>query len=37
MNVVKKIKQGKTTSFKEFDQPQVLIEPVKIISIRRNN
>ena len=35
MAVVKKIQQGKTKSSKEFDQPQVLIEPVKIISIRR--
>ena len=35
MAVVKKIQQGKTKSSKEFDQPQVLIEPVKIISVRR--
>ena len=35
MEVVKKIQQGKTKTSKEFDQPQVLIEPVKIISIRR--
>ena len=35
MDIVKKIQQGKTKSSKEFDQPQVLIEPVKIISIRR--
>ena len=35
MAVVKKIQQGKTRVSKEFDQPQVLIEPVKIISVRR--
>ena len=35
MDIVKKIQQGKTKSSQEFNQPQVLIEPVKIISIRR--
>ena len=35
MAVVKKIQQGKTGVSKEFDQLQVLIEPVKIISVRR--
>lgn len=35
MDVVKKIQQGKTTMMSGLNQPQKLIEPVKIISIRR--
>ena len=35
MDVVKKIQQGKTKISDELKETQLLIEPVKIISIRR--